>query len=179
VGRVTTLRIILTDKRCTSLDQSPSTKTDDKSSHKSSYRANYKPSLDEFISQCEVNYHLVIKLFPWLNISRNDLKADFAQKIVKFRPQSGHKIDLRLVEKAKYTTTMLLRVHSPSRSSDVNMNLMVRLYHDAQLLEVMDKIGPKALEPVNKGFALLTKQVDEKRQLNRFLGESLQYCLTS
>ena len=148
-----------------------------KTSNKPDYKTDYKPNLDEFISQCEVNYSLVIKLLPWLNVRKNDLDVAFEQKIVEFRPKSGHKIDLGLIDKAKYTTTMMLRVHSPSRSSEANMNLMVRLYHDAKLLEVMDRIGPKALEPINRGSALLTKQADEKRQLNRFLGESLKYCL--
>jgi len=142
-------------------------------------RADYKPNLDEFICQCEVNYSLIIKLLPWLNLSKHDLNVAFQQKVVEFRPKSGHKVDLHLIERAKYTTTMILRVHSPSLSSEANMSLMARLYHDAKLLEVMDKAGPKALEPVNRGNALLTKQADEKRQLNRFLGESLKYCLTS
>jgi len=142
-------------------------------------KADYKPNLDEFICQCEVNYSLIIKLLPWLNLSKHDLNATFRQKVVEFRPKSGHKIDLHLIDRAKYTTTMILRVHSPSRSNETNMNLTIRLYHDAKLLEVMDRAGSKALQPVNRGSALLTKQADEKRQLNRFLGESLKYCLSS
>ena len=142
-----------------------------------SKKSSYKPNLDEFIAQCEVNYDLITRLLPWLNIAKNKQLTDFSDKPVEFRPASGHKIDFRLVEKARYTTTMMLRVCSPSQSADANINLMVRLYHDAQLVEVMDRAGPKALSPKNVGMTLMSQQVDEKRQLNRFLGESIRYCL--
>jgi len=134
--------------------------------------------LEDFISQCEVNYDLMVRLLPWLNISKNEQLIHSHQKRIEFRPVSGHKIDFRLIEKARYTTTLMLRVHSPSQTAEADINLMVRLYHDAQLMEVMDKAGPKALTPKNTGATLRTLQVDEKRQLNRFLGESLRYCLT-
>ncbi len=143
-----------------------------------STKSSYKPNLDEFISQCEINYGLMIKLLPWLEITKNEQLTNFDPEQIEFRPISGHKIDFRLIEKARYTTTMMLRVHSPSRSSAADMTLMVRLYHDAQLVEVMDRAGPKALTAKNTGDTLRSKQVDEKRQLNRFLGESLRYCLT-
>ncbi len=140
-------------------------------------KSSYKPNLDEFIDQCEINYELIIRLLPWLNIAKNDQLTRFVDKWVELRSASGHKIGFRLVEKARYTTTMMLRVYSPSQSTDANINLMVRLYHDAQLVEVMDRAGPKALSPKNDGAVLQYQQVDEKRQLNRFLGESLRYCL--
>ena len=142
-----------------------------------SKKSSYKPNLDEFIDQCEVNYNLITRLLPWLNIAKNKQLTSFIDKRVEFKPASGHKIGFRLVDKARYTTTMMLRVCSPSQSADANINLMVRLYHDAQLVEVMDRAGPKALNPKNVGLTLRSQQVDEKRQLNRFLGESLRYCL--
>lgn len=146
-------------------------------SHLQLTTASYKPNLDDFISQCEVNYDLMVRLLPRLNVSKNEQLTLLSQKRVEFRPVSGHKFDFSLIEKARYTTTLMLRVHSPSRTIEADINLMVRLYHDAQLVEVMDKAGPKALTPKNTGEALRILQVDEKRQLNRFLGESLRYCL--
>ncbi len=140
-------------------------------------KSSYKPNLEEFISQCEINYYLILQLIPWLNQKRYERQPESCDEQLEFRPKSGHKIDSTLVEKAKYTTTMMLRLHSPFKSNESETNLMVRLYHDAQLLEVMDKAGPRALKAVNKGEHLLTQQADEKRQLNRFLGESLRYCL--
>lgn len=149
-------------------------------------KSNYKPCLDDFISQCELNYALILKLLPWLNVNKKpsldktntiqDIEA-LMNQLVKFRPVSGHKVDLVLNEQAKYTSTMTVRIHSPTGDIEADIILLIRLYHDARLLEVMDKEGPKALQPVNRGDDLLDKQADEKRQLNRFLGESLKMCL--
>lgn len=137
----------------------------------------YKPDLDEFISQCEVNYSLILKLLPFLRVKKNVELTVLGEAVGKFVPQSGHSIDFELLEKAKYTTTLMLKLTAVSQSSHSDLSLLVRLYHDAQLLEVMDKVGPKALQPKIKGEHLAHKQADEKRQLNRFLGESLKYCL--
>jgi len=137
----------------------------------------YKPDLDEFITQCEVNYWLILRLMPFLDIKKNStINNKYGQRNTKlnFQTKLGHQIDFELVDKAKFTTTIVvnLKVHNQSK-----MNLMARLYHDLELLEVMDKVGPKALKPINKGRELQGRQSDEKRQLNRFLGESLKHCL--
>ena len=142
-------------------------------------KLSYKPDLDEFISQCEVNYDLILRLLPWLKADKKTRLSDLKMRNVTFHSKSGHKIDFRIAEKAAYTTTILLHVHSPSRAADADIDLMVRLYHDAQLMEVMDQVGPNALKPINSGVDLKNKQIDEKKQLNRFLGESLRYCLQS
>lgn len=140
------------------------------------FKTDYKPNLDEFISQCEMNYQLILKLIPFLNIKKNVELSNECKELIKIQSKSGKLINFQLIEKAKYTTTMMLRLQSPSESSKNSMKLMVRLYHDAKLLEVMD-VGPKALKPIIRGKHLSNRQADEKRQLNRFLGESLKYCL--
>lgn len=114
---------------------------------------------------------------PFLNISRNEDLELNAEKFHQYNPIEGSNIDFKMVEKAKYTTTLQLRLNSNKSAANIGMDLLVRLYHDAKLLEVMDKVGPKALKPVLKGKSLANAQTDEKRQLNRFLGESLKACL--
>ncbi len=140
-------------------------------------KSQYKPCLDEFISQCELNYHLMIQLMPFLNVSKNDNLQLEKQASIRYEPLEGSDISVKMVEKAKYTTTLQLRLKSSKSAAKVGIDLLVRLYHDAKLLEVMDKVGPKALKPVLKGEQLKHAQTDEKRQLNRFLGESLKACL--
>jgi uncharacterized protein YqiB (DUF1249 family) len=137
----------------------------------------YKPDLGEFITQCEVNYWLILRLMPFLNIKKNlTASNNNQQQNMKqhFQTKLGHQIDFELVDKAKFTTTIVVNLKVPNQ---LKMNLMARLYHDLELLEVMDKIGPKALKPINTGNELQGRQSDEKRQLNRFLGESLKHCL--
>jgi len=124
-----------------------------------------------------MNYYLILKLLPFLNIKKNTELTQNCELPVTIKPKIGHLVDFELVEKGIYTTTMMLKLNTPFRNRLSDVNLMVRLYHDVKLLEVMDKIGPKALKPINHSNNLGKKQVDEKRQLNRFLGESLKYCL--
>ena len=140
--------------------------------------ANYTPNLDEFISQCEVNYLLMLKLFPFLNIKSNQEEASNLNEGFCFEASAGQQIQFRLVDKAKYTTTFFVKLYPLNDEFRGTMNLMARVYHDAKLVEVMDQVGPKALKPKNKGNALKAEQTDEKRQLNRFLGESIKFCLT-
>lgn len=137
----------------------------------------YKPCLEEFITQCEINYQLILQLMPFLKVKRNDDLSLANHQIIEFNSIAGSKIGFKLVERARYTTTLQLKVQSSKSAAKIGINLLVRLYHDAELLEVMDKVGPKALKPVNKGKTLANEQSDEKRQLNRFLGESLKHCL--
>ena len=137
----------------------------------------YKPCLEEFITQCELNYYLMVRLMPFLNVSRNDNLESNITESHRYQPVKGSNIDFKMVEKAKYTTTLQLRLNSKDSAAKIGMDLLVRLYHDAKMLEVMDKVGPKALKPVLKGKSLANAQTDEKRQLNRFLGESLKACL--
>ena len=138
----------------------------------------YKPDLAEFITQCEINYLLILRLMPFLAVKKNLMVA--SEKLnpqnnkINFQAKPGHLVEFEFAEKSKFTTTIVvnLRVHNQSK-----MSLMARLYHDLELLEVMDERGPKALKPINKGDELQVRQSDEKRQLNRFLGESLKHCL--
>ena len=115
---------------------------------------------------------------PFLNVKRNEDLSLPNQETLEFSPLSGSRIDFKLIEKARYTTTLQLRLNTSRSATKIGISLLVRLYHDAKLLEVMDKVGPKALKPVIKGSELAKEQTDEKRQLNRFLGESLKYCLS-
>jgi uncharacterized protein YqiB (DUF1249 family) len=140
--------------------------------------AYYKPNLDEFLSQCEVNYLLILKLLPFLNVKSNQSEDLESDGLFCFEASGGQQIEIKLIEKAKYTTTFFVKLHPLREPAQKAITLMARLYHDAKLLEVMDKVGPKALKPKNTGSQLNVEQTDEKRQLNRFLGESLKFCLT-
>lgn len=137
----------------------------------------YKPDLTEFITQCEMNYWLILKLMPFLDNKRNSNGKPDEREVkqgIKIRSKTGYWVDFELVDSAKYTSTFVVKIQTPNK---IEIDLLIRLYHDLELLEVMDKAGPKALKAVVSGDELAAKQTDEKRQLNRFLGECLRHCL--
>ncbi len=139
----------------------------------------YQPDLNEFISQCEVNYYLILKLIPILNVKQNlNLSRQLNQSLLSEKVGTQN-FDFRLIEKAKFTTSLVVKIDALIDQMPQDIELLVRLYHDVKLLEVMDVSGPKAMQAIVTGSGLNTRQKDEKRQVNRFLGESLKYCLAS
>ena len=149
---------------------------------KQTVKLDYKPDLNEFISQCEKNYYLILKILPFLNINKNINLESKVEEQIKFCSESGYQLNFTIIERARYTTTMMLNLKLPTIVDESGIKLMVRFYHDVKLLEVMDEIGPKALKPIIKDEKLtgnnrFHQHTDEKRQLNRFLGESLNYCI--
>lgn len=89
-------------------------------------------------------------------------------------------VTIKVKEKASYTTTLELKFNAPSNIVKKNLKLILRMYHDAKMLEVMDGISVSelsAIRAIQDKSSYPVKFADEKRQLNRFLGESLKYCL--
>ncbi len=146
------------------------------------FRKEYQPDLDELLSQCELNYRLLMMLVP-------DFSSLYQQNSLNVKEihQKRFEYDMIIVsldvtDIAKYTTTINLTIKSPrvklARGDKLTqgMTLIVRIYHDAKMLEVMEGPGPSALKAIqSKSDA--DKPADEKRQINRFVGESLQACL--
>lgn len=144
-----------------------------------SKKAQYKPDLNELLSQCELNYILLIRLCPSLNNSepkaRSLTDSKTSNDIAQFTDDSNSiYLSLDIVDGAKYTTTMKLFIKSPKIKLNHSIELIVRLYHDAKMLEVMEGSGPSALKAIYQKTDKEQKMVDEKRQVNRFVGECLR-----
>lgn len=144
-------------------------------------KSQYKPDLNELISQCELNYALLVRLCPKLNnkepqnrsFSGNNTAGDTKQ--IEFRGDSNMlHLCLAISDVARYTTTMKLNISSPRIRLNHSMELIIRMYHDAKMLEVMEGSGPSALKAIYTGPQHSLKTVDEKRQINRFIGECLR-----
>jgi uncharacterized protein len=69
---------------------------------------------------------------------------------------------------------MRLSIKSPKIKLNHSIELIIRLYHDAKMLEVMEGSGPSALKAIYTNGDKEKKMVDEKRQVNRFVGECLR-----
>lgn len=133
------------------------------------------------------NYVRLLKLFPQL---REQDSYSFSLHI----PGSiaaDTLVETNVMERGPYTT--LLQIHQTlflaaqpvqseieSRESDWNQlpaNMSIRIYHDAQMAEIVDFTGVRHFK---SSYSYPNKQMllpDEKQQVNYFLGEWLNYCL--
>ena len=144
----------------------------------------YVPDLRAYISQCEYNYRRLLKLTTDLN----------EQQLRVFTVMTGSlamRIELQQIQNSRYTTSFAINqtlaggdgtAQSGLETAEMlswlaGPSMVVRLYHDAGLAEVLffqkqGRIHPSYDYPNRNMF-----QPDEKAQLNRFLGDWLSHCL--
>ncbi|PIE20769.1 MAG: hypothetical protein CSA61_01015 [Neptuniibacter caesariensis] len=131
----------------------------------------YIPDLSRQMAQCEANYHRIMKLLPDLDsCDEREFKVSWPEHQVFLR--------LKVDERFKYTSTLLVS-HSYEQSSPwlESAGLVVRLYHDAGMAEVICMQRRKQLSGVYPYPNRNMHQPDEKVQLNAYLGEWLSECL--
>jgi uncharacterized protein YqiB (DUF1249 family) len=136
-------------------------------------KKNYTPNLRKLMSDCEINYHRLMRLLPEIDEQEEwcfGVDADSEQL---------RQVSIHVVERSKYTTTVAVVQESLLDDWVPKPTLTVRLYHDAHMAEVLSfqrnrYIRQNYTYPNEKMF-----QPDEKAQLNVFLGEWLEFCLRS
>ena len=119
----------------------------------------------------ERNYSLLVNLFPQLIQGR--MPSDEA--VIEFPDRSG--VCTQIVERCRYTLTMVLaEVFKGDLVPEINMN--VRLYHDAGVAEVMAYQGFSRLLPRYRDLGRgQPSNPDEKRQANLLLHDWLTSLL--
>lgn len=131
----------------------------------------YKVDLPLHMAECEANY---VRLNKLLGRTAGD---DVRFMIARGEQQWLHL--LKVIERSRYTTTLELSRTAVGASSQwLSMpKLTLRMYHDAQLAEVLAWEGHRRLRPRYDYPNQAMYQSDEKYQLNHFLGEWLSLCL--
>lgn len=117
---------------------------------------------------CASNYFKLNKLVQFC--SQDDEEKSLTI-IIKEQPN----LHIHRVQASRYTETFQLvqRDKKPYLGRDY----LVRMYHDAQMAEILSGVNDSMLPPVFPTPNPLMKQADEKMQLNRFLSEWLTFCL--
>lgn len=116
----------------------------------------------------EANYRKFMELVPEID--------DIDQVIVSGKDQFS--MHLRVIERARYTTTLMVTLAPLVDTQHLpNPFLKVRIYHDARVAEVISFQGHSRIMPLYPYPNPHMYHRDEKRQINRFLGEVLDYCL--
>lgn len=116
----------------------------------------------------ESNYIQLRRLCPALN----DLPGACVSRV-----SGAMDLHLRIMERCRFTTTMLLTYafDDPVEGERLNPNLLLRVYHDAHQVEVLSRrcrlrgdVSFSRLDPHNA--------LECRWRLNRFLYKWLRYC---
>ncbi|MCV6624906.1 MAG: DUF1249 domain-containing protein [Cellvibrionaceae bacterium] len=129
----------------------------------------YKVDLQGLQSLCGLNYAKLGKLMP-----EADSRDCWAYGI---SPGAKQRIVIRVVDRAPYTTTVIIEQSDAINPVLKPMSLDVRIYHDAAMAEV---VRGKDYRQFSGRYPYPNRdmhQADEKAQLNQFLSDWLGLCL--
>ncbi|MBU2864002.1 DUF1249 domain-containing protein [Reinekea marina] len=132
----------------------------------------YVPDVARHAAMCEANFVRIQRLLgdatePSYHYSWQDAQNGFI------------KVDVDVLERFKYTTTIKLTKtldYMPLQAKSVE--LIVRLYDDARMAEVVTLSQGQQLAGVYRYPNNQMYQIDEKAQANHFLGEWLSHLLS-
>ena len=129
----------------------------------------YVPDISFLMAVCELNYVRLLRLFP-------DMRTEPHHELrVATDRQDLGAVRFDVLEQSPYTN--VLSITQPNNLWAPDWQISVRVYHDAQLVEVITCQTEPRIKPVNEYPNERMHQPDEKMQLNVFLGEWLRHCL--
>ena len=128
----------------------------------------YVPDVTGMMSECETNYARLLKLMPTIGRRKLTVTYPGGQTV---------RVLFELLEDFRYTSSV--RISQDAASCDwLHLpSMVIRLYHDARMAEVVDAQNMRQLRGI---YAYPNEQMlhtDEKVQRNLYLGEWLCYCL--
>ena len=118
----------------------------------------------------EANYAKLLRVIPCIK--------SLTTKAQILSATNNHKIEITTLEKTKYTTAISVSLtQNVNHQWLPNMCMVIRTYHDARVAEVINfqnhtRILPRYTYPNLKMY-----QKNEKRQINQFFCDWLNYCL--
>lgn len=128
----------------------------------------YVPDLDRLLAGCERNYQT--------------LTALLAVGDVVGRAGGKRALELVTLEDDRYTTTLQVQEHDPAALGSASQwlsgtrRMIVRLYHDARLAEVLQWHDRRVMQGAYPYPNAQMAQRDEKQRVTDFLTEWLASC---
>lgn len=132
----------------------------------------YKVDLKRYMAECEANYAQLLRLIPDL--------SDGVTKRIRLQHGEHQLLQFNVLEKTPYTSLVALEPVRERASGSRWLKLpilRVRLYHDAQVAEVVHCDGFLPPYPRCEYPNMQMHQRDEKAQWSRFLSEWLSQCV--
>ena len=130
-------------------------------------KPNYQVNLQKLHACCSGNYLRLFRLIRGMNGDKT---------LAVTHPQHSL-FQLYIVDEAPYTTTLDIEHKGACLPDSMLPSMRVRMYHDAQMAEVLRSQQISNIKPVYHYPNRLMHQRDEKWQVNQFLAEWLQLCL--
>lgn len=125
-------------------------------------------TVGDTISLYERNYELLLQLVP---------RLDELSGSVELRVGDERTLRVAVTERSVYSSSIDLTYHvGAAKGWLTDVHLAVRLYHDAQVAEVMGYQHQIYRRPWYGGQDIPGRKPCEKRQINLFLNECLNHC---
>ncbi|MDX3773322.1 DUF1249 domain-containing protein [Chromatiaceae bacterium AAb-1] len=126
----------------------------------------YVPKLPDFLTLCERNYAQLSRLLPQQPLSGQHWLINISEL---------HQYRMQVIDNARFTTTLLIELVN-GRGRFFRPWFEVRLYHDAQLAEVVACQQLRHFRAVYEYPNLAMRLPDEKYQINTLLQDWLKLC---
>jgi len=126
----------------------------------------YKLNLSDLHAVCEANYARLMQLFP-------DYETSNTRELLV----GPARVRIEVVERCRYTTFFRIHQHQLDAPLLGDLQIEVRAYHDASMLEVGMFQSHRRIDPRYNYPNQDMHQQDEKSQQNRFVAEWLEHCL--
>ncbi|GGD48387.1 DUF1249 domain-containing protein [Lacimicrobium alkaliphilum] len=131
-------------------------------------RKKYVPSLANLQAVCAANYVSLQRLLP---------EVDEQNMAYCFAAGSNLSYSIVIQQCEPYTTTVEMRQNSSGLPDYLQPVMQIRLYHDANLAEVLGFQHMSRFRPSYQYPNQLMHQKNEKELVNHFLAEWLGFCL--
>lgn len=132
----------------------------------------YRPNLVNLMQLSETNYMLLLRL-----LADNTVAGQSRRFFIN--EQLSYQVDI--LEVTKYTSKIAFlqtsKIAQGVLSEKLQPNMLIRLYHDARMSEVIESQNIKQIKPRYDYPNSHMRLPDEKQQVMLFLKEWLQLCL--
>ena len=126
-------------------------------------------TLTSLIDMYEGNWHNLLALAPELERLDGTTVSRVAGALDLY---------LTVVERAPYTTTLMLTYHFDRAADDAaEPNACLRVYHDARMVELMSHCRRRRLSGVRPWRTGYAPDLYRRCEMNRFLHKWLRFCV--
>lgn len=133
----------------------------------------YAVNLHNHLAICELNYQQFMRLLPGVREGTQAWVFGAGNTVSTSGDQAHFSVSITTQEVSRYTTTVDVEQSHPLLKSP---KIRVRLYHDAQVAEIIEWDGHRHWQPQYVYPNPKMYQPDEKVALNRFLCDWLMFC---